>query len=330
MNFRPCLFLLALAALARGESTTASVAFSDPSKPKVVKIFIAHGELRLQGDDSNSVVVTSDAKTDRTSERRNDGLRVVSSSTGFNLTEKENIVELNYGRDGDAGRAEFRVTVPRSAAVQIVNGWGGEISVADISGDIEVQNMNGKVTLTGLGGGASVETMNGEIAAHFTQLTAKALSFSTMNGEISLQLPSTAKANVRFRTQNGAVLTNFDEEALKVQTTADTGKTKRPKMKKPALHKENADLSKEIAEAAREASRAGAEMAREAQNAARQIAQAAREGMAEAGVIPMPPLPPIPPVTGGKLVSGTLNGGGIELQATTMNGDIVVRHSVAK
>ena len=39
-----------------------------------------------------------------------------------------------------------------------------------------------------------------------------------------------------------------------------------------------------------------------------------------------PPLPPsIPAIAGGKVVSGTLNGGGIELQVTTMNGDITLR-----
>jgi hypothetical protein len=41
---------------------------------------------------------------------------------------------------------------------------------------------------------------------------------------------------------------------------------------------------------------------------------------------PHPPLPPIiPAIAGGKVVSGTLNGGGIEIQVTTMNGDITLR-----
>ena len=37
------------------------------------------------------------------------------------------------------------------------------------------------------------------------------------------------------------------------------------------------------------------------------------------------PLPPLPPMTGGKIVSGTLNGGGPDIQVTTMNGDITLR-----
>jgi hypothetical protein len=40
---------------------------------------------------------------------------------------------------------------------------------------------------------------------------------------------------------------------------------------------------------------------------------------------PNAPFPPLPPMTGGKIVSGTLNGGGVEIQAATLNGDIVLK-----
>ena len=39
----------------------------------------------------------------------------------------------------------------------------------------------------------------------------------------------------------------------------------------------------------------------------------------------MPAIPAIPTVTGGKLVSGTLNGGGPEINVATMNGDVTLR-----
>jgi hypothetical protein len=45
-----------------------------------------------------------------------------------------------------------------------------------------------------------------------------------------------------------------------------------------------------------------------------------------AGVMPPnAPFPPLPPMTGGKIVSGALNGGGGEIQAATLNGDIVLK-----
>jgi hypothetical protein len=44
------------------------------------------------------------------------------------------------------------------------------------------------------------------------------------------------------------------------------------------------------------------------------------------GRAPIPPIPPIlPSISGGKVVSGTLNGGGPEIQIATMNGTITLR-----
>jgi len=43
------------------------------------------------------------------------------------------------------------------------------------------------------------------------------------------------------------------------------------------------------------------------------------------GEAPFTPLPPLPPMTGGKIISGTLNGGGPEIQIATMNGDVTLR-----
>ena len=92
------------------------------------------------------------------------------------------------------------------------------------------------------------------------------------------------------------------------------------------------DWHNDVKEAVREAVRAGAEAAREAAQAAREAAHAAREGIAEANGAPIPPIPPFPPMphvmpslSGGKVVSGPLNGGGPEIQIATMNGTITLR-----
>ena len=45
----------------------------------------------------------------------------------------------------------------------------------------------------------------------------------------------------------------------------------------------------------------------------------------EAPVAPMAPIAPLPPMTGGKVVTGMLNGGGPEIRIATMNGDVTLR-----
>src|SRR5690606_24185431 len=174
-----------------------------------------------------------------------------------------------------------------------------------------------------ISGGALVETINGEIEAHIAALQAgKPLSFTSMNGEIAIHVPAVAQANVRLRTQNGAILTDFDEKTLVTATENLIGPSSSP----TSVHfSEDADIKIVM----REAIRAGAEAAREAAQAMREAAQAAREAAAEAragqdsSVPPLPPMPPVPPMTGGKLVSGALNGGGnTEIYAAAMNGDV--------
>jgi hypothetical protein len=65
---------------------------------------------------------------------------------------------------------------------------------------------------------------------------------------------------------------------------------------------------------------------REAADAMHEAADAMHEGLAEAAA-QLPNFPPLPPMTGGKTVSGALNGGGVEIQVATLNGDIVLKKS---
>ena len=64
------------------------------------------------------------------------------------------------------------------------------------------------------------------------------------------------------------------------------------------------------------------EAASDAAEAARDAAEAFHESMMEVHAQLGGAIPPLPPMTGGKVVAGTLNGGGVEIQAATLTGDI--------
>lgn len=335
-----CLLAIAPAAtVARAsdspEKTT--IKFSDPAKPGTLRITIAMGDIRIRGADTAEVSVSTEMPAE-TAQPRSDGLRVLSESSSYSLTEKGNVVTLDAGHEFNFGRndSSFDISVPRSTNVVITSSLGGEVSVGQIAGDIEIKCLNGEVTLEDVTGGALVETMNGEINANIQALReGKPLSFTSMNGEIALFVPADAKANVRLRTQNGAIMTDFDEKALVTKTENVRGHRKSGRVvvnvgSDTSIH---GDSSSEVRESVRAAIKAGAEAAREAAEAMREAAQAAREAAKEAREIeesagpipPLPPLPPLPPMTGGKLVSGTLNGGGTDIHVTAMNGDVTLR-----
>jgi hypothetical protein len=353
---------------AAGESEPSTIKFTDPAKPGTLRVVIAMGDVKVTGADVAEVIVATDIAP-ATTKPRADGLRILSESATFSLTEKDNVVTLDAGQDLNfrGGQSRFDITVPRHTCLMVSNALGGEIRVSQLTGDIEIKSLNGEVKLTDVAGGALVETMNGGITARILTLhEGKPLSFTSMNGEITLHVPADANANVRLRTQNGAILTDFDEKTLVTKTESLPGSHKSGRVTLNFGHGAHGESTAEIRETVREAVRVGVEAAREAAYALRETAQAAREAAqaeaahaeearetayaareaakeARAGDgsapraprapqvswtpktprVPLPP--PVPPMTGGKLVSGTLNAGGTEISASAMNGDVTFR-----
>ena len=360
---------LVLAAAARAEDAPATIKFSDPSKPGRIEIKLGHGDLRITAADTTEIAVKTEAKPDKRTVRK-DGLRVISSASSFALSEKDNVVTLDALSDGwKSNSAAFNVTVPRSTAVVVKSAWGGDVTCTGVAGNVEVNSLNGAIRLEDVGGGVVASTHNGEIRASIRTLREGApLSFTSMNGEVSLRLPSEAKASVRLRTQNGSVLTDFDETALvtKSETSPVEARGRSFAARRPnvvisddvhesireavreaasvaheavAAVKESIGAAREGVDAARrDAERAQRDAERErARAASRADAPAAPAKPATPAATPKPAIAPIPPkmpsvptITGGKLVTGTLNGGGPEISVATMNGDVILRKLEAK
>jgi hypothetical protein len=348
-----CSSLLVAAALvllgartARAGESSSQIAFSDPAKPGTLKIRVWHGEVTVHGGDVKEITVKSDSQ-DASPTPRKDGMRVLSASAGFILSEKGNVATLEYGADGwTGGSADFDITVPRSTSITVANSTRGNLECSDISGDIDVRTMSGDVSLKDISGGALVETMNGEIDVDVKALTDKRpLSFTSMHGEISIHLPQESKANIRFRTHRGVILTNFDDKALVTKTEVSNRSVRIVKVKvnkddddesekavpavppvaadAPSRRRDSdseSDWHAEVRDSIRDAAEAAADAAQEA-------ADALHEGLMEAHAQLHGSMPPLPPMTGGKVISGTLNGGGVEIQAATLNGDILLKKS---
>jgi hypothetical protein len=318
--------VLLTTARANDEEGTSTIKFSDPSKPGKLKLSVTNGDIRIRGADAQEITVRSEIKP-QTDAPRKDGLRVLSTSSSYSLKEKDNVVTLAYGDSFPmSGGGDFEITVPRNTSVIVNNSFGGDIDIGSVTGNIEIKSLNGEVKLDDVTGAALVETMNGEINVNVHSMSdGNPLSFTSMNGEVNLHLPADAKANVQLRTHNGSILTDFDEKELVTKTAALTPETSSNR---------NSNGNAE----ARAAARAGADAAREAARVAREAGRAAREAArngdgADVDVnvqIPVPPVPPLPPMTGGKVVTGTLNGGGPEVRVSTMNGDVTLRKSVAQ
>src|SRR5688572_4845914 len=259
---------------AQGEPSKQTIKFSDASKPGTVKISLGRGELRVKGADTSEVVIKTDSHV-TTTKPRQDGMRVLSAASSFALSERDNVISLDTGKEwGGRSNSDFDLIVPRNTTIIVQNAWGGEISCTGINGDIEINSMQGEIRLEDVAGGVVVGTMNGEIRASIRELNeGKPLSFTSMNGEVVLRVPQSAKANVRLRTQNGSVLTDFEESALVTKTESAPGFARG---KTTTFVKGKSVLTTEIQDAIREASQLSATAVKEALEAIKEGLEAAR------------------------------------------------------
>jgi Sec-independent protein translocase protein TatA len=360
------------------ETTTATVTLSAPGKPATLRVDMPWADIQIVGTDGNSVTVESALAQKGAKPTRKDGLRRLDDEVTFELSEKDNVVTLRMAGENpwashDAG---FKLKVPRAMGLDIKTETGGDLTVKNVEGDLDISNMNGEVKLEGISGSAVVNTMNGEVHVLYAKVPTKLVSITSMNGEVDLRVPADTKANVKLRTHNGTILTDFDDTALKTKTEGRTGNSssysynysgdvssaareagraaaEATRMAMEVAREVTREVKREVARAQKEADEDEAKAAADEEKAAKDAAKADKEE-AEANATPAPkamaangstltapaaPMPPrspkaartpraaIPPITGGKTVTGTLNGGGVDIKISTMNGEITLRQT---
>jgi len=327
---------LSAAALAWADEdgATATVKLSAPGKPSTLQVNVPWADIHITGTDGDTVTVVS-SLDQKGKETRSDGLRRLDDQVSFELVEHDNTVTLRIAGDNPwaSHDAEFKLTVPRAMALDVKTEAGGDLSVKDIDGDIDISNMNGEVKLDGIAGSTIVNTMNGEVHAVYAKAPQKLVSITSMNGEVDLRVPADTKANVRLRTHNGSILTDFDDTVLKTKSEGKGG------YGGDDVARMGADAARAAADAERVAVHVAQQVAQEVRRAVQEEVAAEQEANSPAPKAdhapraPKPPRPahapraPMPPITGGKVVSGTLNGGGVDIKVSTMNGEITLRQS---
>lgn len=354
--------LLAPFARAEDESVNkTAVRFSDAAKPGVLRVDLPFADIKITGADTDAVTIATTMPEKGKGEVDEDGFRRLDDEATFEVVEKNNVITVALtGQDRWHGHgADFVITVPRRTNIVVEgenNHGGGDVVIAGVEGDIDVSSMNGDVALRDLVGAAVVNSMNGEILAHYKASPAKPVSLVSMNGEIDLRLPADTKANLKMSSFHGSIRTNFPGDVLKSKTESAgrgfsfsgriDGDEIRAAARDAARHAQSAaEAARESREHARENAIAAKDKALEAariateigekvsRDVSREIAREVRAAVVApveplapiAGVAPRAPRAPRAPMFGGKTVTGALNGGGVDITLSSMNGTITVR-----
>ena len=212
-----CLLLGALtAALAQKTDTEKiQIPLSQPNKPGTLRASLLNGSIMVSGYKGKDVTVSYSTRDGKTRDRSRDndeseGLRrIPNNNTGLEVREENNTVTVKTGAFNRT--VDLHIQVPADFSLKLKTLNDGVIVVEDVSGELDLDNLNGDITLRNVSGSASASTLNGNIIASFKKATPNMpMAFSNLNGKIDVTLPPAAKFNAKLKSDNGELFTDFD------------------------------------------------------------------------------------------------------------------------
>lgn len=117
----------------------------------------------------------------------------------------------DYGFDADF---DFELRVPFRTDVLLKTVNKGAITVSNVSGAFQVNNVNGRIDMAGITGSGQVSTVNGNVGVRFSRNPESGCGFRTVNGSIDFEVPDELSADLSLKTFNGEVFSDFDVTGL--------------------------------------------------------------------------------------------------------------------
>jgi len=207
--------LLAVRVLAQtGVKEQLVIPLSEPGKPYKVTVHVLNGSIKVVGYEGKDIVV--DVFGDSSHRHREDGessggMRRIGGGSGLEVSaqENDNTVTVNGGVSKLSG---ISLKVPSNlTALKLNTVNDGNITVSNVSGEMEINNVNGSITVRDVSGSVVANTVNGPIVVTFKSIDAKApMAFSTLNGNVDVTFPADFKSNLKLKTDRGGVFTDYE------------------------------------------------------------------------------------------------------------------------
>lgn len=217
-----------------GSTEQLSVPLSSPGKPYSLKIQLVSGSIKVVGTSNREIQINATPRSgddDGEQQRVVNGMKRIAASGGFEVTAKEadNNVTVHTGNPNKA--VDLELKIPQDVKLKLSTVNGGDISVDNVHGELEIGNTNDKITLTNISGSVVANTINGDITVTFNKVDPSApMAFSTLNGDVSVTLPAGTKANLKMKSDNGEIFSDFD-------VAIDKSPQKTEKTNSPGMYK---------------------------------------------------------------------------------------------
>lgn len=209
----------------------------------VLAVYNLNGNIKVEGYNGNKVLIEVDktisAEDKATLEKGKEEFAIsmdqkadsiiayisapFDSRPNRNRNNKEH-KQMDYHFDLD-----FTIKVPFAMNLHVSTVNGGDVTVNNVTGSLEVYNVNGAIKLTNAKGKSEVHTVNGNVEANFLTVPPGDSEFKTLNGDINISYPASFAADCRFKTFQGEFYTEFpntENLPVKVEKNEDTRNSK--------------------------------------------------------------------------------------------------------
>src|SRR6201991_2861008 len=192
------------------------VPLSEPGKPYKVTVHVLNGSIKVVGYEGKEIVIDVFGDSTRKHRDREDGessggMHRIGGGSGLEVSaqENDNVVTVNGGLSKLSG---ISLKVPSNlTSLQLHAVNDGNITVSNVSGELEINNVNGSITVKDVSGSVVANTVNGPVVVTFKSIDVKApMAFSTLNGNVDVTFPADFKSNLKLKTDQGGVYTDYE------------------------------------------------------------------------------------------------------------------------
>ncbi|MBF9222710.1 DUF4097 family beta strand repeat-containing protein [Hymenobacter ruricola] len=182
-------------------------------KDRKVVLEMQGSDITVEGIGGDELVIRGNGFEE--APKRAEGLRPIYNSAvdntkiGLSVTQTDNTVRIVRASRRDAS---YVIQVPKGVSVQYnqTNWNGGDLTVRDVAGDLELNVKNGDIKLTNVTGPVVANTVSGDIQVRFAPMRQGPSSISTVSGDVDVSMPSNTKSTLHLRSVSGEVYTDFD------------------------------------------------------------------------------------------------------------------------
>jgi hypothetical protein len=230
ISFVMVALLLPLISIAQANSSErVMVNLSKPGKAFKLNLNLDKGNIKVLAYDGIGIEVEAEPevnKTDRTEPNKNKNTNTNSNSNinvnetavggnrkteGKHVTVTETNNSVSIKSVSPAKALDIVIRVPRTnGSFNLVILYKGDISMTDVTGEIEANSNNGSIVLSNIAGSAVAASLTGNITVTFKSVKEKSpMAFSSLVGKIDITFPASINANLKLKTDYGKLLTDF-------------------------------------------------------------------------------------------------------------------------